>query len=353
MKLLMKFRTTLWTIALSILIMHEVASAGENIGVRQIVAPSKERGINLDVTVWYPARAGGKFVTLGESVFFAGTSAMRDAPISDGKFSLILLSHGAGLAGNAQALSWIAMPLAERGFIVAAPTHPGNAGRNRSAAETMKLWLRPGDITETLNAMEKDAFFREHFDYEEIGTLGLSMGGSTALALAGARIDPKRLADYCDTDALNASLCEWVKQSGVDLHTMDLRPAGRDNQDKRIRFVMAIDPGPVDVFDFKTFSKIPISVELVNLGKPGKIPLTLDASKVAKAIPDATYSTIADASHYSMFAECKPGASEIAQSEKIDDPICMDGGGRTRREIHMQLISMAAAAFSCALKMNH
>ena len=352
MKLLMKVWTTLWTIALSTLIVQQAAGASEQVGVRQVAAPSKDRGITLDVTVWYPAHSGGKSVTLGENVFFAGTPALRDAPISEGKFPLILLSHGAGLAGNAQALSWLAVPLAEQGFIVAAPTHPGNAGANRSAAETMKLWLRPGDITETLNAMEKETYFKEQVDYDEVGTLGLSMGGSTALAIAGARIDPKRLAGYCDTDALNASLCEWVRQSGVDLHAMDLRTAGRDNEDKRIRVAMAIDPAPVDVFDFKTFSQISIPVVLVNLGQPGKIPLTADSSEIAKAIPTATYSKIADASHYSMFAECKPGASEIAESEKVGDPICMDGGGRTRSQIHTQLINMVVAAFTHALRTN-
>lgn len=148
MKLLMKVWTMLWAIVLSTLIVQQAAEASDNVGVRQIAAPSKERGINLDVTVWYPARSGGKPVTLGESVFFVGTPAMRDASLSDGKLPLILLSHGAGLAGNAQALSWIAMPLAKQGFIVAAPTHPGNTGANRSAEETMKLWLRPADITQ-------------------------------------------------------------------------------------------------------------------------------------------------------------------------------------------------------------
>lgn len=250
----------------------------------------------LAVTIWYPADAGGKPVTLGESIFFVGTPAMLDAPISDRKYPLILLSHGAGLAGNAQALSWIAAPLARQGFIVAAPTHPGNTGTNRSAAETMKLWLRPADMIETLDAMGEDALFREHLELSKIGILGLSMGGNTALALSGARIDPERLASYCDTDSLNPSLCEWVRQSGIDLRAMDLGVAGRDNEDKRIGFVMAIDPAPVDVFDLNSFSRISVPVELINLGKTGDIPVTTQADKIAEAISNATYSTMEDAS---------------------------------------------------------
>jgi predicted dienelactone hydrolase len=131
---------------------------------------------------------------------------------------------------------------------------------------------------------------------------------------------------------------------------MDLRSAGRDNQDKRIRFAMAIDPAPVDVFEINSFSQISIPVALVNLGQPGKIPLTAQAGKIAKAIPNASYSTIEDASHYSMFAECKPGAHELAEAEKVGDPICTDGGGRARREIHTELINVVTTAFSRALK---
>ncbi|MBZ9672465.1 alpha/beta hydrolase family protein [Mesorhizobium sp. ES1-3] len=346
----MKFRTMLCAIIVSTLAMQEQANAGDAVGVRHIAARSVERGSDLDVTVWYPAEPGGVAVTLGDSQLFTGTSAERDAPISLGKFPLILLSHGAGLAGTPQALSWIATPLASQGFIVAAPTHPGNGGKDRSAAETMKLWLRPADLTATLDAIEKEASFRDRVEQGKVGALGLSMGGGTALAIAGARLDPKLLAAYCDTDLLNASLCGWVRQSGVDLHTMDMRFAGRDNSDRRVRFVMAIDPAPSDVFEAGSFSGIKIPVDIVNLGQPGKIPATADASGIAKAIPNASYATIGDASHFSMFGECKPGAPALIISQEIGDPVCDDGAGRSRGQIHAQLIEMARAAFTRALK---
>ena len=327
-------------------------AAADAVGVRRMVIPSTERGRLLKVTVWYPASTGGEAITLGESQFFVGTSAMLDAPFLEGRFPLVLLSHGAGLAGSAEALSWIAAPLAKRGFVVAAPTHPGNTGPNRSAAETMKLWLRPADVSQTLDALEKASYFEEHVEPGEVGVLGLSMGGSTALALAGARFDPQRLAAYCDTDTLNPSLCGWVRQSGVDLHAMDMKEADRDNRDARIHFAMAIDPAPVDVFDSRTFSQIEIPVELVNLGRKGEVPVTAQAAGIAKVIPGARHSEIEDASHYSMFAECKSGAVEIAKTEKIEDPICSDGHGQPRRTIHAQLIDLVARAFRRTLRSN-
>lgn len=346
MKLAMTF---LVAIATSILIAKQSALATENVGTRQISAHSQERGTDLAITVWYPAEGRGEPVTLGENGFFVGTQALREAPVRRGRYPIVLLSHGAGLAGNPEALSWLATPLAEHGFVVAAPTHFGNSGPNRNAAETMKLWLRPQDVTVTLNALGEHVSFAEHVKLSKAGMLGLSMGGSTALAIAGARIAPQLLASYCDTETLNQSLCGWLRQSGLDLHAMDMSLAGRSNKDLRIRFAMAIDPAPVDVFDFNSLFGISIPVELVNLGRPGAIPKTAQASEIAKAIPNAVYSTIDDASHYSMFAECKPGAAEIAEAEDIGDPICSDGTGRSRGEIHRQIIDMVVRAFDQAL----
>lgn len=38
-------------------------------------------------------------------------------------------------------------------------------------------------------------------------------------------------------------------------------------------------------------------------------------------------------------------AAALAVEEKIDEPICRDGDGRSRQEIHAQMILMAAEAF--------
>ncbi|MEM8569457.1 MAG: dienelactone hydrolase [Pseudomonadota bacterium] len=319
-------------------------------GLRQITVPSPARGADLNVTLWYPAAPGGARALIGDTVFFSGTEAWRGAPFADGRFPLIMLSHGAGLAGSGEAMSWIATPLAEAGFIVVAPTHPGNTGPDRSAAETMKLWLRSQDISATLDAVTAAPELELHLAEGAIGALGLSMGGSTALMLAGARLDPERLASYCDTDDLNPSLCAWVRLSGVDLRQMDTNAAGGDYRDPRIRFAMAIDPAPVDVLAPQSFGDVTIPVALVNLGTAESIPATVQAAPVAQAMAAATYQTLPEASHNSMFAECKPGAAQLAVDEGIEDPICDDGGGRPRAALHAEIIEMAREAFTTALK---
>lgn len=323
-----------------------MATADYQAGVRQITIPSSERGADLDVTIWYPAGPGGTPVLLGETPFFEGASFQKDAPSAPGRFPLIVMSHGAGLAGRAEAMGWMAKPLAAAGFVVAAPTHPGNTGPDRSAAETMKLWLRPSDLSETLDTLETAEAFAEHVDFDRIGVLGLSMGGNTALAIAGARIDPDLLASSCDSEAGTSSLCDWIRVSGVDLHAMDMGAAGRSNADPRVRWVMAIDPALVDVFARQTFADIAVPVALVNLGPPETMPDTMRASEIAEAIPNATYQIVEDASHMSMFGLCKPDAEALAAQNGIKEAICEDGGGRPREAIHGQLAQIVTDAFT-------
>ena len=320
-------------------------------GVRTMTVMSGERGTGLEVTVWYPATDAGTPVTLGENIFFEGTPARADAPVAEGRFPLILLSHGAGLSGRAEAMSWIAAPLAEAGFLVAAPTHPFNTGPERSAEETMKLWLRPADLSATLDAVSSDDQFSEHLAPYGTGVLGMSMGGNSALLLAGAQLDPALWAGYCDTMELNPSLCGWVRMSGVDLHAMDSAPMGRDRGDARVRFAMAIDPAMSDVIAPDSLIGIDIPVELVNLGPEDELPATVRADWIAEALPEAGYRVVTDASHDSMFGLCKPGAAEIALEEGIEDPICGDGGSaRSRAEIHAELVGLVTEAFGAALR---
>jgi len=349
MKLPKALQGFLIAITASVLWATPVPAAEFAPGVTQITIPSDEREKDLAVKIWYPATEGGAPVMLGDNVFFHGTEAMLDAPAAKGPFPLILLSHGAGLAGRAEAMSWIATPLAQQGYVVAAPTHPGNTGPDRSAEETMRLWRRAADLSGTLDALESAPPIPPEVDLERVGVLGLSMGGHTALAIAGARIDPDRYSAYCDDDAGNPSLCQWVRMSGVDLRAMDVSSVAADMSDPRIALVIAIDPAPVDIFADESLAEVDLPVTLVNLGKAGDIPSTANAAPVAQAIPGAGFHRIEGADHASMFAECKPNAAQIARDEGIEDKICPEAGDRPRGDVHAELIEMVLERFDEAL----
>mgnify|MGYP000614933557 CR=1 FL=1 len=100
------------SIALLTSVAPQAAAAEGDAGVYRMEVSSPAHGRPLDVTIWYPAAAtGGEAIKLGDSPLFLGATARLDAPIADGRFPLVLLSHGAGLAGRAEALSWLAVVL--------------------------------------------------------------------------------------------------------------------------------------------------------------------------------------------------------------------------------------------------
>ncbi|MEA3366253.1 MAG: alpha/beta hydrolase, partial [Candidatus Hydrogenedentes bacterium] len=129
------------------------------------------------------------------------TISVRDARIRDGKFPLLLFSHGNG-GMRSQGVFWCEH-MASHGYIVAAPDHTGNSGVTVLGGELVVFNAelrkpsgeeRPKDIRFLIDAftgMNKgdDSRFYERVDLEHIGVAGHSYGGYTATRVADA--DPR------------------------------------------------------------------------------------------------------------------------------------------------------------------
>lgn len=186
------------------------------IGTMELTIEDEDRP--LDVTLWYPADA-----TPGEepiaSYPLSGLlrvpgEAYRDASLAaDGApFPLILFSHG---SESSRVLSlFLTEHLASRGFIVMAADHPGNnvdARLNRATDFPVAYALRPFDVlrqldyaAEVLNA--PGGQMEGMIDMEQVGVMGHSFGGWTALSAAGGRVDFPALRAFCEANP-NDSVC--------------------------------------------------------------------------------------------------------------------------------------------------
>lgn len=184
-------------------------------------APARDTQVKFHI--WYPAEPGGKAVTVGGNGVFYGTEAGRGAPHRGGRYPAMIISHGAG--GNAGQFSWIASKLAEAGYVVILPNHPGTTSGNASTEAAVRVWERPKDITAVLDTIEKNKADYPYIDTTRIGMVGFSAGGYTAMAASGARVNPDKLQRYCDDTDHGMSDCAFLKHFGIDLHTMDLSPA--------------------------------------------------------------------------------------------------------------------------------
>lgn len=108
-----------------------------------------------------------------------------DAPASAGDRRLVVISHGNG------ASPWVHRGMAEhlcsRGFVVALVSHVGNCrGRNELADTLENLVNRPRHLRLAIDAVTSDpelgAILRG-----PVGLIGTSIGGYSALAVAGGR----------------------------------------------------------------------------------------------------------------------------------------------------------------------
>lgn len=309
---------------------------GAGIAYGSAYAPARDR--DVDFNIWYPAQAGGRQVTVGGNGVFYGTAAGRNAPHVEGRHPLIIISHGAG--GNAGQFGWIASELANAGFVVVLPNHPGTTTGNASAKAAVRVWERPKDVSAVLDEITANPNEYPFIDTDRIGVLGFSAGGYTALAVSGARVDPDRLNRFCDDTDHGMSDCAFLAHFGIDLHSFDLSPAAQDLTDPRVRMAVVIDPGIVSTLTQQSLAQINIPMMIINLGQEGRVPAGVYAKEAAAQIKQATYLTVEDAIHFSFLAQCKPRGAEILENEGELDPLCDDGDGRSRGDLHKALSRM-------------
>ncbi|HEV7322167.1 MAG TPA: alpha/beta hydrolase [Ensifer sp.] len=332
------------------------SAQASDVGVREIKIPAPKRGTELNVTVWYPAKAGGEPVLVGDNRIFKGTSASKNAPFRDGRYPLVVVSHGSG--GRIDAVSWLATELAAAGFIVAGPNHPGSTSGNSLPAETPKLWQRTEDLSAVIDMFTTSAEWNAAIEADRIGVLGFSLGGAAAMEISGARADLEAYARYCDS--YKKWDCAWytggrgyvddapVTVDKVDLRTIDKVRFEQSNRDPRIKSAVLVEPGLAQAYTQESLKTLAIPMQFINLGSKETIPLAVASEPLAAQTPQGSYAAIAGADHFSFLPECKEGAAELLKSFGEVDPIC-NATERPRADIHADISKLTLEALKKTL----
>ncbi len=195
---------------------------------------------------------------------------------------VVVISHGLG--SDRTTFAYLAIHLASYGFAVLVPEHPGsNAARlqaliNGTASEVSEpaeFVNRPLDITFVLNQVENlvntTPNLRGRLNFQQVGVLGQSFGGYTALVVAGAPINRQQLQAGCQNleNTLNLSLL-------LQCRAIDLPLPEPVLQDSRVKAVIAINPITSAVLGQASMSQINVPTMIV----------TGNADTIAPALPE-------------------------------------------------------------------
>jgi predicted dienelactone hydrolase len=312
--------------------------AADAVGFRQIDLAGPRP---LTVTVWYPAADTKPLETFGENKAFYGTVAMRNAtPGSSHSRPLVVLSHGYG--GSWRNLGWLAVKLVAKGYVVAAPDHPGTTTFDRSLAQAAMLWQRPRDLSRVIDRMVADASPAGAIDPRRIAAIGHSLGGWTVAALAGARFDAARFGADCIANH-NPRTCGLASELGIAASLEKETPLGGDMADARVGAFVSLDLGLARGFTPQSLAGVHKPFLVIGAGIDiGDLPAKMESGYLAAHLPreSTRYVAMPNAMHFSFMQECKPGAAALIEEETPGDGIvCRDGEGG-RAAIHEAVADM-------------
>ena len=239
-------------------------------------------------------------------------------PVTSRPAPVIVISHG--LASDRTTLAYLATHLASYGFAVAVPEHPGSnteklrsllTGRANAADEPSEFINRPYDVTyllDRLQALDADDPTYE-LNLNQVGVIGQSFGGYTALALAGAPINFSQLQKDCE-DRVNA----WNISLLLQCRALELPVTQYNLRDPRIKAAIAINPLSSSIFGQDSLSQIKIPLMIVSSSDDTVAPaLSEQIIPFSWLTTDKKYLVLLEGgTHFSTLSESAPNTSPLA-----------------------------------------
>lgn len=239
---------------------------------------------------------------------------------------VIVISHGLG--SDRTSFEYLAEQLASYGFAVAVPEHLGSntaqlrallSGRANEVAQPNEFINRPLDVKFLLDQLQLLDSSNPTFklNLQQVGVIGQSFGGYTALALAGAELNFDQLEKDCVTlnDSWNVSLL-------LQCRVLQLPPNQYDLQDERIKAVIAINPITSSLFGKTGISQIKIPVMIVGSSADTFAPILSEQLLPFSwlSTPEKYLALIRGGTHFSTIGESDPAKEPVAVPTQVIGP---------------------------------
>jgi predicted dienelactone hydrolase len=153
-----------------------------NAGCRAADLTDAVQGARVPMWLLYPTQAPARTERFGPYPL----DVALNAPVEGERLPLVVVSHGNG--GTPLVHRDLAAHLARAGFVVALPEHVGNSRSDNSLAGTAaNLENRPRHLHLAIDAAFADDVVGRRLSPGGVAVIGQSIGGYTALAVAGGR----------------------------------------------------------------------------------------------------------------------------------------------------------------------
>jgi len=276
------------------------------VGYRALEAPDAVQGVTVPIHLLYASDAPARDEHFGAYTL----TVARDAPVATtGPF--VVVSHGTG--GSPWLNRDLAMYLARAGFVVALVEHPGNRrGDDALAGTPANLEHRPRHLRLAIDAVGAD----------RAAVIGHSIGGYTALAVAGGRplALPNQTADG-------------------KAHPVAVVP------DPRVRALVLLAPAVPWFMADGALAEVDVPILLRVAQHDRAAPAELNASIIRRGVRDPAridFQSIANAGHFS-FASPFPPEMVRADFAPSQDPPGFDRAAY-QPILHAEIASFLRAA---------
>ena len=149
-------------------------------GCRLLQIRDDAQDISFPALVMYPTEVPSTPTSFGPY----SIDLSMDAPVANGRFPLVIVSHGNG--GSHLLYRTICTHLAQHGYVVAILEHYGNNRNNNSLENTYEnLVNRPRHVSMTIDEVSAHPVFNSSVQADNVAVIGHSIGAYTALAVAG------------------------------------------------------------------------------------------------------------------------------------------------------------------------
>ncbi|MDR2178690.1 MAG: hypothetical protein LBP21_00150 [Synergistaceae bacterium] len=248
---------------------------------------------------------------------------LKNGTPEKGPFPLAVISHGSG--GTPLLYRTLARHLANNGFVVGIPEHPFNNRNDNSLAGTVEnLINRPEHVRSAVDWFFESKVFSPLLKPDTVAVIGHSMGGYTALALAGGVPTP------------------LPREAGGEYAApIDVKP------DPRVKTLVLLAPAAIWFRGRGALSKVKIPILMLVGEKDKHTPYERHARLILEGVPDRTKiqcKVVENAGHFSFLS---PFPKHMI---KESFPPSQDPPGFDRVRFHHAMNAEILNFLSCALQ---